>query len=121
MTQKNRIDALRIDPVSLPPGLSQRQSLPPKEIIMWHCSTPFGFSTMGGFHPLGGVFPLLFWAALILVIIWVIKRITSQGNNSARPDTHRAMTILDNRLARGEISTEEYRETKHTLGIKPAT
>ena len=80
---------------------------------MWNCNSMFGFSGGGGFHALGGTIHLLFWAALILVIIWAIKRFTSQPVLAAQPTG--AISTLDNRLARGEISPEEYRTTKQTL------
>jgi putative membrane protein len=82
---------------------------------MWGCNTLFGFSGMGGFHPWGGIFHLLFWGALILFIIWAVKRVTQQASSHAAPVGNEAASILDNRFARGDLSAEEYREAKRTL------
>ncbi|BCS97294.1 hypothetical protein DSLASN_29260 [Desulfoluna limicola] len=82
---------------------------------MWDCNTMFGFSDMGGFHPWGGFFHLLFWGALILFIIWTIKRVTRQAAAPSPSQGNEAASILDNRFARGELSAEEYRQAKQTL------
>ena len=82
---------------------------------MWNCNTLFGFSGMGGFHPWGGLFHLLFWGALILFIIWTIKRVTRQVAAPSSPAGNEAASILDNRFARGDLSAEEYRQAKQTL------
>lgn len=82
---------------------------------MWNCNTLFGFSGMGGFHPWGGLFHLLFWGALILFIIWTAKRVTQQTAAPSSPPGNEAASILDNRFARGELSAEEYRQAKQTL------
>ena len=46
----------------------------------------------------------IFWALVIAAVLFVVMRLT----RSAGPQTN-AKTILDERLARGEIDTEEYR------------
>ncbi len=82
---------------------------------MWHCRSLFGLSARWGFHPWGGVFQLLFWAALIIFIIWVIMRITPQTTRPTTSGADGAIATLDHRLARGEISIEEYHQTKQVL------
>jgi putative membrane protein len=58
----------------------------------------------GGWMWLWGTLMMLTWVALIAAAVWVVAR--SLGGN--RPD--RARDILDERYARGELSTEDYRE-----------
>ncbi|WP_300667373.1 SHOCT domain-containing protein [Desulfoluna sp.] len=81
---------------------------------MWHCNSLFGFSGMGGAHPWGWIFQLLFWGALILFILWAVKRVTHPMSPSA-PIYNEAASILDTRFARGDLTPEEYRQAKQTL------
>jgi len=54
----------------------------------------------------GTLLMLLFWIAIILVIFWLIKQLTNQGNSAE---------ILDKRYAKGEITKKEYQEMKKEL------
>ena len=66
---------------------------------------------MGGFS-MGGAGIL--WIVLLGAAIWAIG---NAGNRSgARPSGGSAREVLDARLARGEISVEEYRKLRETLG-----
>lgn len=62
----------------------------------------------------GGVFWLLFLAALVALIVWLVTRGTGGGRPSSEDD--RARRILDERFARGEIDEEEYRRRREVLG-----
>lgn len=57
---------------------------------------------------------MILWVILVGVVIWAVVRAT--GN---RPETPRAgesaRAILDARLARGEISVEEYKKLREAL------
>jgi putative membrane protein len=55
---------------------------------------------------------LLSMLALVVVVVWAVTR--SGSTNRPNPPS-RAREILDERYARGEISTEEYRERLDTL------
>ena len=59
----------------------------------------------------------VFWVALVLLIIFVIRRLIvsgrSQGGHSTAGDS--ALEILKKRYARGEINREEFEETKKDL------
>ena len=50
---------------------------------------------------------LLFWGAIIALIIWVIRRFSSTGGSSTN-----ALNILKDRFARGEIDQQEYEQRK---------
>lgn len=60
----------------------------------------------------GPIFLLLF-AALIGAIIW---RTVRCGRYRDRSGTDRAKDFLADRYARGELTTDEYRERLHELG-----
>ena len=49
----------------------------------------------------------LFWAAVIVGIVWLVMRRRGAGDRSG---TDRARDILAERFARGELSGEEYRQ-----------
>lgn len=59
-----------------------------------------------------GLLSLLLLVALVVGIVWAITR----GGRPNQPDpTARPREILNERYARGEISTEEYRERLDAL------
>jgi putative membrane protein len=53
---------------------------------------------------------LLFWVAVIALIIWLIRRVSPAGGPSAN-----ALNILSERFARGEIDQQEYEKRKDAL------
>jgi putative membrane protein len=55
---------------------------------------------------------LLFWLALVGAIVWLVVRRRRDGD---RGGSDRASEILAERYARGELSTEEYRERLDVL------
>jgi putative membrane protein len=63
-----------------------------------------------------GLMMLLFWGGLIALIVWVIQ--TTQSHRAAGGSVNtgsRAMHILEERFARGEIDQEEFDQRKRTL------
>ncbi len=83
---------------------------------------PGGFGYWG--HPMmgfGWIFGFLFMllvialivAAIVFVLRWLCVGPTGITGGPARPDP---LDILKERLARGEISVEEYEERKRALG-----
>ncbi|WP_297779686.1 hypothetical protein [uncultured Roseovarius sp.] len=65
----------------------------------------------------GGLFMLLFWGALIVITILAVKWFIDR-DNGASPGGRRSSSaeqILQDRLAKGEIEPEEYRERMKTL------
>ncbi len=61
----------------------------------------------------GIVWMILFWAVILGVLYLIVRLVSSAG---ARPGQERdAMSILDERFARGEISQEEYAERRRVL------
>jgi putative membrane protein len=56
---------------------------------------------------------VLFWALVILGVIWLVREIGSP-HRGPRADDPRA--ILDRRLAAGDISIQEYEQRRKMLG-----
>ena len=55
---------------------------------------------------------VLFWAAVILGIVWLVRG-GFDGSRKGRRET--PTEILDRRFAEGEISAEEYRERRQVI------
>ncbi len=62
---------------------------------------------MYGYSSFWIVFMILFWAAVIWLIVWIVQQITK---NKESPNE-----ILEKRYIRGEISKKQYQEIKKTL------
>ncbi len=66
----------------------------------------------------GGFMMILFWGAIILMIVLAVRWLggrSSQGVASELPGK-RALDILQERFARGEIDKEEFEERRRILG-----
>ncbi len=69
---------------------------------------------MWGWDPGAGwmlLWMALFWGGTILLIIWGVRQLT--GSN--RPSGSRALEILEERYARGEIDSDELESRRHDL------
>ncbi|MCL1595587.1 MAG: SHOCT domain-containing protein [Actinomycetia bacterium] len=67
--------------------------------------------TFGG---LGMIWMLLFWVGVVVLIVWAVR---SVGDNKVDRDTsNRALEILEERYARGEIDTDEFNRRRAELG-----
>ncbi|MFP3901912.1 MAG: SHOCT domain-containing protein [Acidimicrobiia bacterium] len=66
----------------------------------------------GGWVWLWGTLMVLAWVALIGTAVWLVARALGPG----RAGRSRAREILDERYARGELTTEEYQERLERLG-----
>jgi putative membrane protein len=84
---------------------------------MWGCDYfPFSSSMGGGFA--GGIFYLVFWGLILLVLVLlVIKLFGAQKSRQDGPikDRYDSMEILNVRYARGEIDQQEFVKMKNTL------
>jgi putative membrane protein len=78
-----------------------------------------GPGMMGGWGMgwFGGIFMMLFWVlvlvGLILLIKWLIQ--TTSRPKSDAGHSNRALDILKERYARGEIDTAEFEEKKKVI------
>lgn len=68
-----------------------------------------------GMHGLGIVWMVLFWALVIAAVYFLIRAF--MGNGIDRPDREgdRALEILEERFARGELTEEEFEQKKQAL------
>jgi putative membrane protein len=54
---------------------------------------------------------VLFWGGTILLVIWGVRQFSGRSQRSRS----RAMEILSERYARGEITDEEFKSMRQTL------
>ena len=66
---------------------------------------------------------ILFWAFVIFGVVWLVRSSgPSQSSGTANPPPPDPERILQERLARGEIDTDEYRQRLEVLrGKVPVT
>jgi len=60
---------------------------------------------------LGGLWMVLFWVGVVLLIIWAVRGMSTDRSPAVRS----ALDILDQRFARGEIDTAEFSERRREL------
>jgi putative membrane protein len=73
-----------------------------------------GYGMMGyGWPILGWVFMILFWAALILAVIWLYKQV--RGPEKAPAALETPLDVLKKRYAAGEISKEQFDAMKKDI------
>ncbi|MGG7646382.1 SHOCT domain-containing protein [Rhodovulum sp. YNF3179] len=70
-----------------------------------------------GFGLFGGLFTLLFWGALIVLAVFAVRWLMDRDNGGSGSGRWggSAEDILKDRLAKGEIDAEEYRDRMKTL------
>jgi putative membrane protein len=75
-----------------------------------------GWGWGGGWGILGGLHMILWWVLLVLGIIVLFKLLIG-GSSRNEPETgNRAIEILKERYARGEIGKDEFEQKKRDLG-----
>jgi len=65
-----------------------------------------------------GLMMLVFWGGLIALVVWAILSVQSHqriGGAGAPDQPSKALHILEERLARGEIDLEEFEQRKRAL------
>jgi len=65
-------------------------------------------SMMGWFG--GGIMMILFWAVIIYFIVWLVR-----NNKTNEVGDKKALEILKERYAKGEINKQEFEEKKKDL------
>ncbi len=71
-----------------------------------------GGMVSGGF---GSLFMVLFWALVIVVVVYVIKIVMSGTKDGGKTET--VLDILKKRYAQGEINKKEFEEKKRELDV----
>lgn len=69
---------------------------------------------MGWWMAWGSVFWVLFFVGLVFVIAWLARAQGGSGDGSSSRD--RALDILRERYARGEVDGEEFERMRRQLG-----
>ncbi len=69
---------------------------------------------MSGWGFGGGFMMLFFWALVILLIVWFAKSARSENHSDANREKS-PMEILKERYAKGEIDQKEFEEKKKDL------
>lgn len=78
----------------------------------------FGGYGMGGYGLLGGLMIVLFWELIILLIVGVVRWLfgnLAEHKISNQHHPRKALDILDERYARGEIEREDYLHRREDL------
>jgi putative membrane protein len=72
-----------------------------------------GWGILGWFGP---IMMVIFWVAIIVAIIFLVRWLMASGRGSRGPTAEEsALEILKKRYARGEIGKEEFEEKKKDL------
>ncbi len=68
---------------------------------------------MGWWMLFGGMGMLVFWAIAIWLVFWSVSRVA--GGRERRDQGQSPIEIVERRLARGEITRDEFEDLKRTL------
>ena len=71
-----------------------------------------------GWTLFGGAMMLLFWAGLIVFVVWLVRSVFPGSASSSTPTADAdlsARQILDRRYASGEITRDQYEDMKRDL------
>ena len=81
------------------------------------CIAPAGWDWGWGHMIFGSLMMVLFWGGIIVVIVLAVRWLGSGSSHGTMPATSRnkALDILQERFARGEIDKEEFEERKRLL------
>lgn len=89
--------------------------------MWWAC----GPGAWGGGWWVGGLMMLAFWALVVVGVVWLVRSLSGTAGRAgsagggAAGDGHgapsRALAILEERFARGELTAEEFRRMREEL------
>ncbi len=78
---------------------------------MWYMHDGWGWWMV-----FSGIWALLFWIAIIWLVVWGIKKLLGHGESrGSTPEKLAPLDIAKERYARGEISKEEFDQIKKDL------
>ena len=69
----------------------------------------------GGWGVVMMLVALLFIALIVVGVVLLIRPSTHQAGTEPKPERSRALDVLDERFARGEIDREDYEERRRIL------
>ena len=73
------------------------------------------YGDMFGWGLGGGLMMILFWAAIIFFIVWIVREISGKNNSDKTYHSKSARDTLNERYAKGEIDKREFEEKKKDL------
>ena len=73
-----------------------------------------GYGMTDGFG-FGGIFMVLWWILIIIGIVALVKWTNKSPGTDSRDSGSKALDILKERYARGEIDEQEFQKRKHDL------
>lgn len=69
----------------------------------------------GNMFGAGGIFMLVFWIVLIFLAVWMIREFSVRHHHHEGHASNRALEILKERYAKGEISKDEFESKKKDI------
>lgn len=76
----------------------------------------YGHAGMGWWMVFGGILMVLFWALIIWLVIWGIRKATEdRRSGTSSIERREALDIARERYARGEITKEQFEQLKRDL------
>lgn len=72
---------------------------------MWH-------DGMGWWMAFGGLWMLIFWVGLVVLIVWGVTKLSRRDGSTPRRSP---LDVAKERYAKGEISREEFEQLKKDL------
>ena len=69
------------------------------------------YNQMYGMGMFGGFWMLIFWAVFIVFIVWIVREVSGKKTD----EKSKALDILKERYAKGEIDKKEFEEKKKDL------
>jgi putative membrane protein len=78
----------------------------------------YGFGMYGGWWLIGMGMMVLFWVAIILLVVWVVRSLFPRQVGSGRAQ---ALETLRQRYAEGSINAAEYEQARARLEEIPVT
>ena len=75
----------------------------------------WGWNGNGDWWWIGGIFMVIFWIAVILLIIWLVRRASGHHMGMWHEGSSNALEIAKTRYAKGEITQEEFDKIKKNL------
>lgn len=76
----------------------------------------YGFDSFGGWWLMGMGMMVLFWVAIVLLLIWAVRSLFPRQIGSGRDQ---ALETLRQRFASGEINATEYERARANLEQTP--
>lgn len=106
---QERTIAMLAATISASPAFAQSATDRPEQLL-------YGWSMGWGHIVFGHVMMLLYWGALVALIVFVVRALQSSWSApSAQNSEDKAVDILRQRFARGEINKDEYEARRRIL------